>query len=88
MEEKSDEFQVNVNDERFSALFTSHHYNIDPTDPHYKKTKAMETLIQEKLKRRNNSESTLNEKKIVEKKRDPELSLLVKSVKRKTQKLK
>lgn len=81
-----DNFTVNVNDDRFSALFTSHHYNIDPTDPHYKKTKAMETIIGEKLKRRA-AESDEVEKKVprVEKKRDAELSVLVKSVKRKAQ---
>ncbi|CAH1160070.1 unnamed protein product [Phaedon cochleariae] len=79
------DFQVNVQDERFSALFTSHHYNIDPTNPHYKKTKAMETLEKEKLKRRTDGEVDkaveINQKKI---KRNVELSLLVKSVKRKT----
>lgn len=46
------DFDIDVNDERFSALYNSHHYNIDPSDPNYKKTKNMEKLIKEKLKRR------------------------------------
>uniref|UniRef100_T1PIF1 NUC153 domain protein n=1 Tax=Musca domestica TaxID=7370 RepID=T1PIF1_MUSDO len=49
-----DNFQLNVNDNRFTAVFTSHEFNIDPTDPHFKKTKGMEQLIHEKLKRRHN----------------------------------
>lgn len=40
---------MNVKDERFSALFSSHHFNIDPTDSHYHKTKGMEALRAEKL---------------------------------------
>ncbi|CAH0560192.1 unnamed protein product [Brassicogethes aeneus] len=88
VEETKDDFDVNVDDDRFSALFTSHHFNIDPTDPNFKKTKAMETLITEKLKRRNDdNEEKTNKKPKVEKKssKNAELSLLVKSVKRKTE---
>lgn len=47
-----DQFEVNVEDPRFNALFTSHHFNIDPADSHYRKTKGTEALIKEKLKRR------------------------------------
>lgn len=50
-----DNFEVNVQDSRFNALFTSHHFNIDPADPHYRKTKGTEALIKEKLKRRANN---------------------------------
>ncbi|XP_017773935.1 PREDICTED: ESF1 homolog [Nicrophorus vespilloides] len=85
--EPVDDFKVNVNDERFSALFTSHHYNIEPTNPHYKKTKAMETLISEKLKRRagDEEENEAKRHKQDNKKQSAELSVLVKSVKRKAQ---
>jgi hypothetical protein len=41
-----------VKDERFSALFSSHHFNIDPTDSRYHKTKGMEALRSEKLRQR------------------------------------
>ncbi|CAG9858356.1 unnamed protein product [Phyllotreta striolata] len=80
-----DNFSVNVEDNRFSALFSSHHFNIDPTDPHFKKTKGMEALMNEKFKRRieNSHESDNNKKIKVEKKKNPELNLLVKSIKRK-----
>ena len=55
-EAKEDDFEVNVKDPRFTALFTSHHFNIDPADPHYRKTKGTEALINEKLKRRARNE--------------------------------
>lgn len=84
-ERAEDNFKVNINDDRFSALFTSHLYNIDPTDPNFKKTKGMETLVSEKLKRRleNGNESIKVKKVKTDKKRNAELSTLVKSVKRK-----
>lgn len=47
-----DNFELNIGDDRFKSIFTSPEFNIDPTDPHFKKTKNMETLIKEKLKRR------------------------------------
>ncbi|GLH15703.1 ESF1 like protein [Gryllus bimaculatus] len=90
-EKKDDDFQINVQDQRFSAIFTSHLYNIDPADPHYKKTKGMEALRQEKLSRRTLDEELPRKKQKIEtpeKKKDAELSLLVKNVKRKTQTLK
>lgn len=49
---KEDDFEVDVKDPRFNALFTTHHFNIDPADPHYRKTKGTEALVNEKLKRR------------------------------------
>lgn len=55
-ETKEDDFEVNVKDPRFTALFTSHHFNIDPADPHYRKTKGTEALVNEKLKRRADNE--------------------------------
>lgn len=54
---KDDDFEVNVKDPRFAALFTSHHFNIDPADPHYRKTKGTEALVNEKLKRRVDNEA-------------------------------
>lgn len=54
---KEDDFEVDVKDERFAALFTSHHFNIDPADSHYRKTKGTETIINEKLKRKIDNEA-------------------------------
>lgn len=41
-----------MKDDRFSALYTSHLYNIDPADPKFKRTKGMEAIISEKASRR------------------------------------
>nr|XP_014087155.1 ESF1 homolog [Bactrocera oleae] len=88
-----DNFQININDDRFKAVYTSAKFNIDPTDSHFKKTKAMELIIQEKLKRRHGDEGLRNgndadapEVDAVEAKRPKkqlENTLLVKSLKRK-----
>lgn len=85
---RTDDFEINVKDDRFAAIFTSHLYNIDPTDPHYKKTKGMERLVEEKFKRRNREQEggAKDAKKIKgDSQRDAELSVLVKSVKRKAE---
>ncbi|XP_029157183.1 ESF1 homolog [Nylanderia fulva] len=86
---KDDDFEVNVKDSRFAALFTSHHFNIDPADSHYRKTKGTEALVNEKLKRRvDNDESHADNKQCKRPKSEKlstELQALVKSVKRKTQ---
>lgn len=54
LNEKSvnDAFSVDVKDDRFSALYTSHLFNIDPADPKFKRTKGMEEFISEKATRR------------------------------------
>lgn len=82
---ENDGFEINVNDPRFSAVFSSHLYNIDPSDSHYKKTEGMEKLIKEKLKR-----SIEGNLEVVSKKADmnnskkmrTELEVLLKNVKR------
>lgn len=78
------EFEINLNDQRFSALYTSHLYNIDPTDSNFKKTKNMEKLIQEKLKRRPADTPIENKTQPKKLREDAELNLLVKNLKRKT----
>lgn len=78
------DFEINLNDNRFSALYDSHHFNIDPTNPSFKKTKNMERLIQEKLKRRPADSPVSQESQPKKSKEDAELSLLVKNIKKKT----
>ncbi|KAG0374062.1 pre-rRNA-processing protein esf1 [Mortierella sp. AD032] len=62
-EDLQDDFKIDVKDPRFSALHDSHHFALDPTNPSFKKTKAMSELMEERQKRT----ATLheeNEKKI------------------------
>uniref|UniRef100_A0A1Y1KL06 Uncharacterized protein n=1 Tax=Photinus pyralis TaxID=7054 RepID=A0A1Y1KL06_PHOPY len=86
---EQDDFKINLDDARFSALYSSHHFNVDPTNPHYKKTKGMDAFVTEKLKRR--AEGEKDEDVPMEsagsRKQNVELNLLVKSVKRKTEAL-
>ncbi|XP_015772137.1 PREDICTED: ESF1 homolog [Acropora digitifera] len=82
----NDDFNVDLKDSRFDALFTSHHYAVDPSDPQYRKTKGMESILQERMRRRENGEKLLQANKNKDEgtqRRDPSLSVLVKSVKSK-----
>jgi len=47
-----DNFAINVDDQRFSALFDNPSFAIDPTDRSFKSTEAMEKLLEEKHRRR------------------------------------
>ena len=82
-----DTFAVDVADERFGALFNRAEFNIDPTESNYKKTKNMEKIIAEKMKRiesstqvkaRGNSEPLAKKSKL-----DADTSLALKAVKNK-----
>lgn len=53
-----DDFQIDVKDDRFGAIYDSYLYNIDPSAPEYKKTKSMEAIIEEKLHRRKSGKSS------------------------------
>ncbi|XP_064624049.1 ESF1 homolog isoform X2 [Lineus longissimus] len=96
-----DTFEIDVTDPRFDAMYKSHHYNVDPSSHEFKKTKAMESIIQEKLKRKKmgsekgrvqDSGAVTVSKKIKldstpdTQTEDKSLLSLVKSVKMKTQK--
>jgi len=96
-----DNFELDVADDRFSALFSSHLFNVDPSDPNYKNTNAMKTIVSEKQKRRlaavSADEVSKNEKSLdssqdqseaKKSKTSAELSVLVKSIKRNTDNLK
>lgn len=47
-----DGFVMDMDDDRFAAIYSSHLYNIDPTDPNFKRTKIMEKIITEKQTRK------------------------------------
>ncbi|KAL9033667.1 MAG: hypothetical protein Q9214_007402, partial [Letrouitia sp. 1 TL-2023] len=51
-----DEFQINVQDTRFSAVFESAEYAIDPSHPRYLGTEGMRELLQEGRKKRRRRE--------------------------------
>ncbi|XP_073347278.1 ESF1 homolog [Pagrus major] len=53
---EGDDFQVDVKDPRFQAMFTSHLFNLDPSHPSYKKTKATQSILTEKQRRRQEEE--------------------------------
>lgn len=51
--EDKKEFTLDMdNDDRFNALFTSHHFHIDPNAPQFKKTHNMEKLVDEQISRK------------------------------------
>lgn len=89
-----DDFKINIEDPRFQAIFSDHKFNIDPSDQMFKKTKAMESILNEKIKRIQSDD--MGNKKSEEKsngledgaKTDGGVSLLVKSIKSKTEVLK
>ncbi|TPX44202.1 hypothetical protein SeLEV6574_g04648 [Synchytrium endobioticum] len=41
-----EDFELNLDDPRFNALKTSHHFAVDPSNPHFNKTPAMKKLVQ------------------------------------------
>ncbi|EDV34350.1 uncharacterized protein Dana_GF21010 [Drosophila ananassae] len=92
-EKPDDDFHMNVDDNRFKAVYKSHEFNIDPTHSHYKATKGMQQIIGEKLKRRQqqvpgaSGDADGEEAATVPKrsKQQLEQNALVKSLKRKLQ---
>ncbi|KAI0094824.1 hypothetical protein BDY19DRAFT_901921 [Irpex rosettiformis] len=50
-QEAQDDFAIDVKDDRFEALHEDHTFAIDPSNPHYKKTKSMSALLEERTKR-------------------------------------
>lgn len=43
---------MDVKDPRFQAMFTSHLFNLDPSHPSFKNTKATQSILTEKQRRR------------------------------------
>ncbi|XP_020841854.1 ESF1 homolog [Phascolarctos cinereus] len=90
-----DDFEVDVSDTRFQAMYTSHLFNLDPSDPNFKKTKAVEKILEEKARQREQKQQELAkaikrkendlQKETAKKSIDPALSMLIKSIKSKTQ---
>ena len=51
VDQAEDDFQMDVKDPRFAAIFHNPKYNVDPSHPGFKKTKAMKSIIEEKQNR-------------------------------------
>ncbi|KAK4144611.1 uncharacterized protein C8A04DRAFT_27798 [Dichotomopilus funicola] len=85
-----EEFSMDVDDSRFKAVFESHEFAIDPSNPKYKATHGMKKLLEEGRKKRKTGpgqspagERDQRNSKKVKAGGDVELSSLVASVKRK-----
>lgn len=91
---------MDLKDPRFEAMFTSHLYNLDPSDPGYKKTKATQSIVDEKQRRREEKQQKQEQEMASKtqevdrdalastskrKEMDPSLSLLIKNIKNKTE---
>ncbi|KAG5750982.1 hypothetical protein H9Q69_005608 [Fusarium xylarioides] len=51
-----EDFSMDVDDDRFKAVFESHEYAIDPSNPKFKATEGMQKLLEEGRKKRRNVE--------------------------------
>ncbi|KAI9228004.1 MAG: pre-rRNA processing protein Esf1 [Piptocephalis tieghemiana] len=95
-----DAFVMDVQDERFAPVHESHLFALDPTNPNFKRTKAMENLMQERRNRQANGvteeENSGGGEEGGEKRKtesgsgrkipqETDISSLVKSIKRKAQ---
>ncbi|KAI0010018.1 hypothetical protein F4779DRAFT_332769 [Xylariaceae sp. FL0662B] len=83
-------FKMDVSDDRFKAVFESHEFAIDPSNPKYKATPGMKQLLEERRKKRKNEPDVLDggrQQDSAAKKRKTkptdDLDTLVESVKRK-----
>ncbi|GJJ13892.1 hypothetical protein Clacol_008149 [Clathrus columnatus] len=56
--ETQEEFVPDVNDARFKALHEDHAFAIDPSNPHFKKTKTMSALLEERAKHHRQEQGT------------------------------
>ncbi|KAF8836045.1 hypothetical protein BDN67DRAFT_974657 [Paxillus ammoniavirescens] len=50
--ETQNDFVIDVKDDRFTAIHEDHQFAIDPSNPHFKKTKSMAALLDERSKRK------------------------------------
>ena len=67
MQQEADDFELDLKDNRFDAMFDNPDFNVDPSNPHFKKTKEMQQIIDEKQRRlasgKNQSESPASKKR-------------------------
>lgn len=92
---RKDDFKIDFSDNRFEAIYTDHNFNIDPSNQQFKKTKLMEELMNEKLKRKETqkedepqTDKVKDDNETNKPTNDASVSLLVKSIKSKTEVMK
>ncbi|KAI1426492.1 hypothetical protein F5Y12DRAFT_282948 [Xylaria sp. FL1777] len=86
-------FDMDVNDNRFKAVFESHEFAIDPSNPKFKSTPGMNKLLEEGRKKRKNKsgdydappETSGKAKKQKIKAANDDISSLVESIRQKAQ---
>ncbi|EGO20002.1 hypothetical protein SERLADRAFT_418227 [Serpula lacrymans var. lacrymans S7.9] len=80
------DFAIDVKDDRFQAVHEDHQFAIDPSNPHFKKTKSMAALIGERLKRQKDrrGEGGVERERSSKEATGQSLKSLVESVKRKS----
>ncbi|KAG2044355.1 hypothetical protein BDR03DRAFT_236078 [Suillus americanus] len=84
-DEVQDDFIIDVKDDRFKAIHEDYQFAIDPSNPHFKKTKSMVALIDERTKRQKRSRpEDETSTRLPTKVDDTSLKNLVESVKRKS----
>lgn len=82
--EVQDDFQMDLEDPRFSSLLNNHEFFIDPTNPQFKKTKAMDQILDKKRK----ENLVKMESQVVPITETEQINNLVSSIKRKSSALK
>ncbi|OCH96084.1 hypothetical protein OBBRIDRAFT_361349 [Obba rivulosa] len=85
--ELQEDFAIDVKDDRFKAVHEDHTFAIDPSNPHFKNTKSMSALLEERSKRQRNASAHHEERstaKTQESTGEKSLQSLVESVKRKS----
>ncbi|PIL31880.1 hypothetical protein GSI_06584 [Ganoderma sinense ZZ0214-1] len=86
--ELQEDFVIDVKDDRFKAVMEDHTFAIDPTNPHFKSSKGMAALLDERTRRQHEQTSKNRESTVVKGANadtsQPSLQSLVESVKRKS----
>ncbi|KAI1491655.1 hypothetical protein F5X96DRAFT_630420 [Biscogniauxia mediterranea] len=87
-----EDFKMDVKDDRFKAVFESHEFAIDPSNPKFKATQAMKDLLEEGRKKRKTNPDAFDEeqrnrekakKQKTKKTTNDDLNSLVESVRKK-----
>ena len=78
-------FKFDADDPRFAAVYSSHHYNVDPSDPHYKRTEAFDQIMDRSSKKSKRNDLEKGNDSNDKSEASNSWSHLVRTVKNKTQ---